>query len=331
MLNRRNFLGSAALALGAHGISAGAATQSSVLDGVVHLADGRAIAFRQFGDPSGAPAFYFHGMPGSRLEPGLVGEEALAAGVRLVAVDRPGVGCSSMQSCRRVVDWPADVAQLADALPGFEQFSVVGVSGGAPFALASAIQLPHRVKTVALVSGHTPFGVPGVSPGNQDRQVALVARRPRLAKAFLTLVGRRLQSRPDRALQTLTKPWTNADRQLVLCNPVYRGMFLQNLRQAFRCPAGLTRHRAACSTLGLLRSRRLVAGDDLARLSGRRHTALDGSLFPSGNQRQRTSARYGVQPRNHREVARHGVVDVAHLSASTLARLLNSLEHGCQT
>lgn len=37
-------------------------------DDRVILADGRSIAFLDLGDPVGAPAMYFHGVPGSRLE-----------------------------------------------------------------------------------------------------------------------------------------------------------------------------------------------------------------------------------------------------------------------
>lgn len=239
MLNRRSLLCGAAMALGARRVLADTTASAGSIDGVLRLADGRTLAYRQYGDPTGAPAFYFHGMPGSRLEPGLVADEVAAAGVRLIALDRPGIGRSSFQSCRRVTDWPADVAQLADALPGFDRFSVVGVSGGAPFALACAIQLPDRVKTVALVSGHTPFGVPDVIPGNQDRLVSFIARRPRLAKTFMTLMRRRLYKRPDKALTRLGESWTDVDRQLVLCDPKYRAMLLQNLRQALRCPVGL--------------------------------------------------------------------------------------------
>jgi len=37
-------------------------------DNVVRLRDGRILGYAEYGDPTGRPAFLFHGTPGSRLE-----------------------------------------------------------------------------------------------------------------------------------------------------------------------------------------------------------------------------------------------------------------------
>jgi pimeloyl-ACP methyl ester carboxylesterase len=84
---------------------------------------------------------YFHGHPGSRLEARFLAKAADRAGVRLVGVDRPGMGLSTYQSRRRVMDWPGDVAQLADHLK-LGRFAVVGFSGGGLYSLACAYGLP---------------------------------------------------------------------------------------------------------------------------------------------------------------------------------------------
>jgi pimeloyl-ACP methyl ester carboxylesterase len=47
----------------------------------------------------------------------------------VVAIDRPGFGRSTYQRRRRLLDWPADVAALADEL-GIERFAVAGYSSG---------------------------------------------------------------------------------------------------------------------------------------------------------------------------------------------------------
>src|SRR5215510_3131644 len=101
----------------------------------VDLPDGRRLAYAEYGDPQGHPTFYFHGLPGSRLEAVLAAESAAQAGIRLVASDRPGVGGSDPQPRRTLLDWPADVVQLADRI-GVARFSIIGVSGGAPYAAA---------------------------------------------------------------------------------------------------------------------------------------------------------------------------------------------------
>ena len=57
--------------------------------------------------------------------------------MRLVGVDRPGMGRSSFKLRRRFLDWPDEVAELADRL-GLNRFAVVGFSGGGPYAAACA-------------------------------------------------------------------------------------------------------------------------------------------------------------------------------------------------
>src|SRR5690606_41993576 len=129
----------------------------------LRLVCGRVLASCEFGGPSGARVVYFPGTPGSRLEPGLIDGDARAAGVRIISVDRPGIGCSSYQRGRTICHWPGDVVQLADAL-GYagSSFGVIGFSGATPYATACARLIPHRLTHVAVVSGHGPLGAPGV-------------------------------------------------------------------------------------------------------------------------------------------------------------------------
>ena len=128
---------------------------------LVRLADGRVIAVEEYGDPAGAPVFYFHGWPASRLEAGLIQDVP----VRLLSLDRPGYGRSSPQRGRTLLDWPADVAAVADRL-GLKQFHVVGLSGGGPYAAACAYALPDRVLGVSLVCPvPPPRGVHPRAPG----------------------------------------------------------------------------------------------------------------------------------------------------------------------
>ncbi len=128
---------------------------------IVRLNDGRVIAVEEYGDPAGAPVFYFHGWPASRLEAGLIPDVP----VRLLSLDRPGYGRSSPQRGRTLLDWPADVAAVADRL-GLKQFHVVGLSGGGPYAAACAYALPDRVLGAALVCPvPPPHGVHPRAPG----------------------------------------------------------------------------------------------------------------------------------------------------------------------
>jgi pimeloyl-ACP methyl ester carboxylesterase len=121
----------------------------------LELPDGRSLGYAEYGRTDGSPILYFHGIPGSRLSGLLAGVLASPRGGRVIAIDRPGYGLSDFQPHRRIVDWPADVAALADALE-IERFAVLGYSGGGPYAAATAHGLPERVTTAAIVSGMGP-------------------------------------------------------------------------------------------------------------------------------------------------------------------------------
>jgi pimeloyl-ACP methyl ester carboxylesterase len=77
-------------------------------DQTIRLRDGRRLGYAEWGDPGGRPLLYFHGWPGARVEGSLADEAAKARGVRLIAVDRPGMGLSDFQPRRTLVAWPDD-------------------------------------------------------------------------------------------------------------------------------------------------------------------------------------------------------------------------------
>ena len=120
--------------------------------------EGRTIALDESGDPAGQPVFFFHGWPASRLQGAGFGPEARTMGLRLLAPDRPGIGLSSSQPGRRLLDWPPVVREMA-RLMGFARFSVLAVSGGGPYALATAYALPEVVEAAVIVSGAPPLGL----------------------------------------------------------------------------------------------------------------------------------------------------------------------------
>ncbi len=119
------------------------------------MADGRTLAWCEWGDADGWPVMFFHGGADSRLQGRVLHDDALDAGVRVIAPDRPGYGASDPQADRRFTDWPHDVHALADHL-SLERFSVMGHSGGGPHALAVAADARGRIEVTVVVAGAAP-------------------------------------------------------------------------------------------------------------------------------------------------------------------------------
>ena len=123
---------------------------------VVQLCDGAVVAFQEYGDPTGTPVIFCHGWPSSRTMAQLADEPARSLGVRIISPDRPGISGSSMQLDRRLSDWPSLVKRLADDLE-LGEFRILAISGGAPYAYATAVAIPERVRAIAIVGGVIPF------------------------------------------------------------------------------------------------------------------------------------------------------------------------------
>ena len=108
----------------------------------ITLNDGRQLAYAEFGDPDGKPVIYNHGYNGSRLEGYMIESAIDTTGIRLIVPDRPGIGNSTYQNGRTLLDWPDDVITLANALD-IETFAMLGVSGGGPYTAALCISNPR--------------------------------------------------------------------------------------------------------------------------------------------------------------------------------------------
>ncbi len=115
--------------------------------------DGRTLAYCEVGNPRGPLVIHNHGGPSSRLEAFLFADAASKCGLRLICVDRPGIGQSSPQANRTYAGWADDLTAIADAL-GHRTFGVTGWSEGGPWALAAAAYIdPDRLRHVTNIAG----------------------------------------------------------------------------------------------------------------------------------------------------------------------------------
>jgi len=132
--------------------------QEAAMNLVVEAPDGRSLGVSLWGEPDGAPMFWLHGTPGSRLLRHDV-DEYRAGRLWVCTYDRPGYGLSTRRAGRSVAHAAEDVRAIADAL-GWGRFGVAGVSGGGAPALAAAAGLPARVSRAAAIVAAGPATAP---------------------------------------------------------------------------------------------------------------------------------------------------------------------------
>lgn len=183
--------------------------------------DGRRLACVEVGDPKGPLVIHNHGGPSSRLEANVHASAAANNGLRLVCVDRPGMGQSSPQQARTYAGWADDLTTIADAL-GHREFGVTGWSEGGPWALAAAAFIdPARLRHVSSIAGGS-YGAFGDNWATQylSRADALggflaLHFEPgfRLMYAAIELTADHFRST---YMQQLTKAVNDYDRQVIL-------------------------------------------------------------------------------------------------------------------
>lgn len=134
----------------------------------LRLADGRTLGFAVFGDTPdsrGAPAVvWLHGTPGGRRQiPPAARRFAEREGVRVIGIERPGIGDSTPHLHRNIRGFAQDVGAVLDHLE-VERAVVVGLSGGGPYTLACAHGL-DRVEACGVLGGVAPSRGPEAIAG----------------------------------------------------------------------------------------------------------------------------------------------------------------------
>jgi len=142
----------------------------------------------QGGAESGPLVLFLPGCPDSRWAALPGHTPARRAGVRLVAVNRPGYGDSAAAASTHLTVADALVGVAGDL--GAERFAVLGMSVGGTYALACAARHPDRVVAVATVSApgdlsrmDPPHHRDGLSAA-QDEQLARVRSAPSVEAAM---------------------------------------------------------------------------------------------------------------------------------------------------
>jgi pimeloyl-ACP methyl ester carboxylesterase len=207
------------------------------LEGNIAVGEGRQIGFAEFGDPQGRAIFWLHGTPGARRQiPTEARVYAEQNHIRLIGIDRPGIGSSTPHQYETVLAFADDLRTIADTL-GIDKMAVVGLSGGGPYTLACAAGMPERVVTVGVLGGVAPASGPDAIGGGVMALGSLVAPLIRVgglpirwAAVAVVWLARPVAS-PALDLYGLMSP--RADRHL-LARPEFKAMFLDDLLNGSR-------------------------------------------------------------------------------------------------
>jgi pimeloyl-ACP methyl ester carboxylesterase len=170
------------------------------MDVALALSDGRRMMVADVGDPHDIPVLYVAGYGHCRLARHPDDALAAEAGVRLLAIDPPGLGGSDPRPGYSLLAWARDGIELAGHL-GIDRFAVLGWSWGGPYALALAHEYPDVVTSIGLVSalGGWLAGAERLSQVRKEyRNFASLCRwAPPLVKMFLARQRRAVLADPQ--------------------------------------------------------------------------------------------------------------------------------------
>jgi pimeloyl-ACP methyl ester carboxylesterase len=207
------------------------------LEGSVGVRAGRRLSFAEYGSPRGPALVWMHGTPGARRQIPLDARAyAEEQGVRIIGIDRPGIGSSTPYQYPDLLDWTADLELLADAL-ALDTFRIIGLSGGGPYALAAGAGLPDRVTGVGVLGGVAPTVGPDAIDGGPIQLAVRFAPLLSFARVPLgvVLTGAIRTVRPlaGPALDLYAAVQPPGDKNL-LSRPEFKAMFLDDLLNGSR-------------------------------------------------------------------------------------------------
>ena len=184
---------------------------------LVPVDEDRQLEVCEYGFADGPPVMLFPGAPVSMAAGAFNHAHAVEEGVRLIVLGRPGYGRSGPLPQRRLIEWPADVARVADHL-GLDVFAVCGNSAGGPHALAAGAVLQDRVNYVAIVSGPAEHDASASTDGMNALARELLATdrsEPLTASESATVVKDYLSGDIDDLAATLAADMPDSDKAIL--------------------------------------------------------------------------------------------------------------------
>lgn len=157
----------------------------------ISLADGRRLAYREYGDPGGRAVLSFHEGLGSSLLPPETDAAARRLGLRMISAERPGFGQSDPRPDYSFDGVAQDMVELCDQI-GLRRLQIGAALSGTPSAIQTAIALGERVERVQIFSGRPPR--PQAEPTRNPLTLmrSRIEANPWLVESFLAVLRLRL-------------------------------------------------------------------------------------------------------------------------------------------
>lgn len=207
------------------------------VEGTVTVASGRHYGFAEFGPANGRPIVWMHGTPGARRQiPESARLAAAELGLRIVGIDRAGVGASSAHLHNSLLDAAAEIGEVTEQL-GLDRFAMIGLSGGGPYVLASCYLAPDRIAVAAILGGMAPVADPDAAEGgviNRLSALAPLVARLRMPLSMLLTAGLwSLRPLASQMFDLYARLSPEGDRR-VFERPEVKAMFLDDLLRGSR-------------------------------------------------------------------------------------------------
>ncbi|MFN3933158.1 MAG: alpha/beta fold hydrolase [Parvibaculum sp.] len=163
--------------------------------GFVDLADGRRIAYREYGKAGGKPVLMLRSALGSSLIRPAELEAVMRRDIRLVVVERPGCGQSTPHPEMTYASFARDLETVVDVL-NLDGFVLSANSSSVPMALSAALRLGPRVRRIMLTTARFEPPMPRKGrPGMVNYFFSNLRRHPWLLDSTLAILRAKM-SRP---------------------------------------------------------------------------------------------------------------------------------------
>jgi len=153
-------------------------------------------------------------------------------GVEIISLDRPGYGDTPLSHFKGVNGWTKLMENFL-LQHNLDHFSIIGISGGAPFAVAVAEAFPHKIKKLGIICGLAPW-YESKQGFNLSQNLAFMFYKN--APKFLSksiIEKRFLTEDLNLSLDQLAKTLNKKDQD-ILAHPEVRQNFIQGMVQARR-------------------------------------------------------------------------------------------------